>query len=70
MNFFMLIPAFVYTFGVIVSFVVNEYIWPMELEDRFQKFVIALCWPLITFIYCLALPVALYIMIRDFRDSE
>ena len=70
MNFSMLILASIYTLGVIVSFVVNEYIWPMELEDRFRKFVIALCWPLITFMYCLALPVALYIMIRDFKDSE
>lgn len=70
MNILMLLPAFIYTFGALATFIINEYIWPLETEDRFQRVILALCWPLIAFIYCLALPVALYIMIRDFRDSE
>jgi len=66
----MLITGIAYLIGFIVSMILNRYFWPIDEEDPFRRIVLAMSWPLIVFIYCLALPFALYIMIRDFRDGQ
>lgn len=66
----MLILGIVYLIGFIVSMILNRYFWPIDDTDLFRRIILAMSWPLIVFIYCLALPFALYIMIRDFRDGQ
>lgn len=66
----MLIPGIVYLIGFTVSMILNRYFWPIDDADLFRRVTLAMSWPLIVFIYCLALPIALFIMIRDFRDGQ
>ena len=66
----MIIPGIIYLVGVAISIILNKFFWPIDDAGVLRRLSLALAWPVIVFLYCLAVPVALWIMIRDFRAGE
>lgn len=66
----MIIIGTIYFIGCLICLILNKHFWPIDNPGKFQIFMLSISWPIILFIYCVFIPFALYMMIKDFTEKE